>query len=74
MTPGGYKHTSGVKGNLERRLMPIYLVFLLVAPFAVALLFVLKGYPKVAGLLIIGNGLPAYMMLTSMHSKPVQGR
>lgn len=65
----GYEHTTGIKGQLEKRLMPIYLVFLLLAPFAVALLFSIKGHYKVTALLIIGNGLPAYMMLSSMRSK-----
>jgi len=65
----GYKHTSRVKGQFEKRLMPIYLIFLLVAPFAVALLFALKGHYKVTALLIIGNGLPAYMMLRTMRSR-----
>lgn len=66
MSDGGYKHTRVVKGKVERLLLPVYIVFLLLAPFTVALLFGLKGHYKITALLVVGNGLPAYMMVKSM--------
>ncbi len=68
MSPA-HRHTSKMDGKLGQTLMPGYIMFLLIAPFAVALLFAIKGYLKVSALLILGNGIPAYFMLQTMFPK-----
>ena len=62
---GTHRHTRR-GGAWERRLLPLYLLFLLTAPFVVALLFAFKGHLKTAFLLALGNAYPAVKLLLSI--------
>lgn len=67
MTATAHAHEKG-GGELERRLLPVYLAFLILAPFGVALLFLNRdtAYLRITLLLIGGNLYPVYMMIQSM--------